>query len=56
MNETQYILTANRAKLSTVCTILGDVLPGDEYGISESELIELKKSARDSAVGGLPNL
>jgi len=41
MTEKEYISAANRVKVSAALKILCDVLPGDEYGISDIELSEI---------------
>ncbi len=37
LNEIDYIKATNRVKVSTMLSILRDVLPGKDYGITESE-------------------
>lgn len=48
MTEIEYIRATNRVKVSMARTILRDVLPGDEYGITEKEwgeiMLRLSKS------------
>lgn len=36
MTEAEYIRVSNYAKLTAVCTLLRDVLPGDDFGIDEN--------------------
>ena len=43
MREIDYIKATNRVKVSAALSILRDVLPGKEYGITEKELSEIKK-------------
>ena len=40
MNEPDYLKATNRAKVGAAIKILTDVLPGDEYGITEEEYKE----------------
>ena len=35
MKNSEYIKATNRVKISIALTIIRDVLPGDDYGISE---------------------
>lgn len=35
MTEQDYIKATNRVKVSAALTILRDVLPGDDYGVSD---------------------
>lgn len=42
MKETEYIKASNRVKISAALTILRDVLPGAEYGISDDDINEIK--------------
>lgn len=37
MNEQDYLKATNRAKVSMALNILRDILPGEEWGISEIE-------------------
>lgn len=37
MTEEDYIKATNRAKVTAALGILRDVLPGDDYGISQEE-------------------
>ncbi len=46
MTEAEYIKATNRAKVSMALTIMRDVLPDDEYGITPSELSEIKSRLR----------
>ena len=48
MNEADYIKAANRVKVSAALTILRDVLPGDEWGISQSDLSEITSRLGDA--------
>ena len=41
MTETQYIIATNRAKVSMALTVLRDVSPGDDYGITDAKLKEI---------------
>ena len=41
MTEEEYIKATNRVKVSAALTIMRDVLAGDDYGISESELTDI---------------
>ncbi len=41
MTEKEYITAANRVKVSMALNILRDVLPGDDYGISDRQLAEI---------------
>ena len=43
MTENEYVLHANRVRLSTALTILGNVMPGEDYGISDEKLAEITK-------------
>lgn len=43
MKESDYLLATNKAKTEAALKILRDVLPGDEYGVSEAELVEITK-------------
>lgn len=43
MTEIEYIRATNRVKISMALTILRDVLPGDDYAITDVELIEITK-------------
>lgn len=43
MNESEYIKATNRVKVTMAITILRDVLPGKNYGISHSEKTEITK-------------
>lgn len=38
MNETEYLLVSNKAKVSAALQILSDVQPGKELGITQDEL------------------
>ena len=38
MRESEYIIATNRSKICIAFDILKDVLPGDEYGITEKDL------------------
>ncbi len=42
MTEQDYIKATNRVKISAALVICRDVLGGDEYGISEQEMQEIK--------------
>lgn len=46
MKETEYIKATNRVKVSMALTILRDVLPGKDYGISAEDLTEIAKRLR----------
>lgn len=46
MKENEYIKATNRVKISAALTILRDVLPGAEYGISTYEITEIKIRVR----------
>jgi hypothetical protein len=49
MTENEYAKVTNRVKISTALVILrGTVLPekGDEYGITNDELVEIKRLLR----------
>ena len=41
MTEIEYIRATNRAKVSMTLAILRDVLPGDDYGITDAKLKEI---------------
>ena len=41
MKETEYLRATNRVKVSMALTILRDVLPGDDYGITRMDLSEI---------------
>lgn len=41
MTENDYIKATNRVKVSMALQILRDVLPGNDWGISEYELAEI---------------
>lgn len=43
MREKDYIKATNRVKVSAALTILRDVLPGDDYGITANELVKITK-------------
>lgn len=38
MTESEYLRATNRVKVSSALTILRDVLPGDNWGISKNDL------------------
>ncbi len=40
INETDYIKVTNKAKVGAAIKILSDVLPGDDYGITEIEYLQ----------------
>lgn len=42
MTEAEYIKATNRAKVSMALTIMRDVLPGEDYGVSEVEATGVK--------------
>lgn len=44
MTEKQYIIATNRVKVSLALQILRDVFPGDEYGITATELSHIRRS------------
>jgi len=46
MTETQYLKERNRVKVSMALVILRDVLPGDDYGITEKELSAINSRLR----------
>ena len=50
MNEQDYIKAGNRIKVSMALTIIRDILPGEEYGISKKEHIVLKGHLRNAEV------
>ena len=50
MNEVEYIIATNRVKISMALTILRDVLPGEEYGISTKEYAKFARPLRESEV------
>lgn len=50
MKEPEYIKATNRAKVSMALTILRDVLPGENYGISSKDLTEITKRLRKAEV------
>lgn len=41
MTEEEYIIATNRVKISTALTIIRDVLPGENYGISDNAINNL---------------
>jgi hypothetical protein len=41
MKEREYIASTNRVKVSMALKILRDVLPGEEYGITDIQLSEI---------------
>lgn len=41
MKESEYIIATNRVKVSAALTIVRDVLPGEDYGISQKDLSEI---------------
>jgi len=43
MREKDYIKATNRVKVSAALTILRDVLAGDDYGITASELVNITR-------------
>jgi hypothetical protein len=43
MTENEYLIATNRVKVSAARTILFDVLPGGDYGITDDELASLLK-------------
>jgi len=48
MTEAEYLRATNRAKVSMAMSILREVLPGDDYGITENELCEITKRLREA--------
>lgn len=46
MTESEYIKVTNRVNISRALEALRDVLPGDEYGVGETELTEIEKKLR----------
>jgi len=50
MTESEYLRATNRAKVSMALVILNDVLPGDGYGITPTQLSEIKVRLRDLEV------
>ncbi len=59
MTEAEYIITGNLAKLRTVQGILGDVLPGDSYGVPIQDFAVMVSAVRrlaDGANKALPEL
>lgn len=46
IKESEYIIATNRVKISMALTILRDVLPDSEYGITPEELSEVKALLR----------
>jgi len=48
MKESEYIRATNRVKLSMALRILGDVSPGEHYGITDKILSELRKSLAEA--------
>jgi hypothetical protein len=43
MTERDYIKATNRVKVSMALMIMRDVLPGEHYGITESEASSIKR-------------
>ena len=43
MKEAEYIKTTNRVKVSMALTIMRDVLPGEDWGITPDELSEITR-------------
>lgn len=43
MTEIEYLRATNRVKVSMAREILRDVLPGDDYGITDDELVEIQR-------------
>lgn len=50
MREEDYIMATNKAKIEAALNVLGDVLPGDDYGITKMELGKLKKPVCDALI------
>ena len=48
MTEIEYIRATNRVKVSAALTILHDVLPGDDCGITNIDLFEILRKLRIS--------
>lgn len=42
MTETEYLKATNWTKVKIMQTILRDILPGNNYGISKQELLYIK--------------
>ena len=43
MTEIEYIKATNRVKVSLALQIMKDILPGDEYGITDEKYHEITK-------------
>ena len=50
MNEKDYICATNRVKISAALTLVRDVLPGEEWGISNEEHQKICGILRDAEV------
>ena len=50
MREKDYLKATNRAKVSMALVILNDVLPGDDYGLTPTQLSQIKVRLRDLEV------
>ena len=48
MTESEYIKATNRVKVSVALTIMRDVLPGDNCGITCDEASEIKRLLRNA--------
>ena len=48
MEEAEYIKATNRVKVSMALTIMRDVLPGEDWGITPDELSEITRRLRSS--------
>lgn len=46
MKENEYVRATNRVKVSLALACLRDVLPGDNYGVTASELADVARSLR----------
>lgn len=42
MNERDYIRATNRVKVSIALNVIHDVLSGDEYGISDDDIMQIR--------------
>ena len=48
MTEREYIRATNRVKVTNALQIMRDVMPGDEYGISEVQKSEITRRLADA--------
>jgi len=48
IKEKEYLKVTNRVKISMALTILRDVLPGQDYGITQQELSEITSRLGDA--------